>query len=169
MRDGRRDALTERVTACVATGGLGEAAAWQLQNSSPIVSASSLLRDASSMQILRSKEAGADSIALIGSVVSEAVRLCDAGEKVDPVELVRWARAKHRGQPLPKLVDIVAALPHSHKQKLAPVFQTKPVRTASGVCCITCGHPLPPPPLTFACRSRSSPSCASRIAARTSP
>jgi elongator complex protein 3 len=87
------------------------------------------------MQILRSKDAmpAADNMALIGTVVSEAIRLCDSGEHVDPVELIRQARAKHRGQPMPKLVDIVAALPYSHKKKLAPVFQTKPVRTASGV------------------------------------
>ena len=34
---------------------------------------------------------------------------------------------------IPKLVDLVSAVPESYKAKLLPVLKTKPVRTASGI------------------------------------
>lgn len=34
---------------------------------------------------------------------------------------------------IPKLVDLVAAVPENYKEKLLPVLKTKPVRTASGI------------------------------------
>lgn len=34
---------------------------------------------------------------------------------------------------IPKLVDLVSAVPESYKEKLLPVLKTKPVRTASGI------------------------------------
>ncbi|KAI9220229.1 elongator complex protein 3 [Blastocladiella britannica] len=44
----------------------------------------------------------------------------------------KWARAyKLGGQP--RLVDILAAIPHQHRAQLVPRLRAKPVRTASGV------------------------------------
>lgn len=34
---------------------------------------------------------------------------------------------------IPKLVDIIAAVPHEYKSKLLPYIKAKPIRTASGV------------------------------------
>ncbi len=34
---------------------------------------------------------------------------------------------------IPKLVDLVQALPEAYKPKLMPILRTKPVRTASGI------------------------------------
>jgi elongator complex protein 3 len=34
---------------------------------------------------------------------------------------------------MPKIVDILAALPESHKDKLTPFLKGKPIRTASGI------------------------------------
>ncbi len=34
---------------------------------------------------------------------------------------------------IPKLVDLVQAIPESYKDKLMPLLKTKPVRTASGI------------------------------------
>lgn len=36
-------------------------------------------------------------------------------------------------QSIPKLVDLVSALPENYKDKLLPYLKTKPVRTASGI------------------------------------
>ncbi len=41
--------------------------------------------------------------------------------------------AKNKLARMPKIVDILAALPESHKDTLAPFLKAKPVRTASGV------------------------------------
>jgi elongator complex protein 3 len=40
---------------------------------------------------------------------------------------------KHKLPHLPKLVDIIAAVPEEYKSKLLPYIKAKPVRTASGV------------------------------------
>lgn len=34
---------------------------------------------------------------------------------------------------MPKLVDIISAIPESYKKKLLPILKAKPVRTASGI------------------------------------
>ena len=41
--------------------------------------------------------------------------------------------AKYKMKGMPKIVDILAALPESHKDKLTPFLKGKPVRTASGI------------------------------------
>ena len=40
---------------------------------------------------------------------------------------------KHKLSYIPKLVDIIAAVPEAYKSKLLPYITAKPVRTASGV------------------------------------
>ena len=34
---------------------------------------------------------------------------------------------------MPKLVDIISAIPENYKKKLLPILKAKPVRTASGI------------------------------------
>ena len=41
--------------------------------------------------------------------------------------------AKYGLETSPRLVDIIAAVPHDHKKTLLPKLKAKPVRTASGV------------------------------------
>ena len=41
--------------------------------------------------------------------------------------------AKHGLHAIPKLIEIIAALPEQHRERLAPFLRTKPVRSASGV------------------------------------
>jgi elongator complex protein 3 len=43
------------------------------------------------------------------------------------------ASAKYGLSLQPRLVDIIAAIPESHKKMLLPKIKAKPVRTASGV------------------------------------
>ena len=44
---------------------------------------------------------------------------------------------KYRLGQLPRLVDIIAAVPEDLKDVLIPKLKAKPVRTASGVSCYT--------------------------------
>ena len=41
--------------------------------------------------------------------------------------------AKHGLSTIPKLIEIIAALPEAQRDRLAPFLRTKPVRSASGV------------------------------------
>ncbi len=41
--------------------------------------------------------------------------------------------AKHGLGTIPKLIEVIAALPEQHRDRLAPFLRTKPVRSASGV------------------------------------
>jgi elongator complex protein 3 len=41
--------------------------------------------------------------------------------------------AKNKLKGMPKIVDILAALPETHRSKLTPILKGKPVRTASGI------------------------------------
>ena len=41
--------------------------------------------------------------------------------------------AQNKLAKMPKIVDILAALPESHKDKLTPFLKGKPIRTASGI------------------------------------
>ena len=88
------------------------------------------------MITLRNSEAEVSNVSLIGSIIREAIRIYDGdggGDGINVEEIIREARLQHPGTANPKLVDLVAAIPHSHKKKLAPYFQTKPIRSASGV------------------------------------
>ena len=40
---------------------------------------------------------------------------------------------KHKMDGIPKLVDLISAIPENYKQRLLPILKAKPVRTASGV------------------------------------
>jgi len=40
---------------------------------------------------------------------------------------------KYKIRGIPKITDVIAALPRSHRKKLLPYLKAKPVRTASGV------------------------------------
>jgi elongator complex protein 3 len=68
--------------------------------------------------------------------INEIIRLYEKGENLDVHDIkkmmARIAR-KHNLGGIPKLVDIVSALPDNYKSRLLPILKTKPVRTASGI------------------------------------
>lgn len=71
--------------------------------------------------------------AAIADIVADLMRIT-AGDKKPSLPSLKAAAAKrHKLHDYPKQVDILAAIPPSHRQKLAPYLQTKPVRTASGI------------------------------------
>ena len=69
----------------------------------------------------------------IADIVSELIRLTEAGEKPSLSSLKQSAAKRHRLQDYPKQVEIIAAVPASHRAALAPVLKAKPVRSASGI------------------------------------
>lgn len=74
-------------------------------------------------------------------VCSEIVRrLLDAhdnGEDVNLNALKASVARKHGSKMVPRLVDIISAVPHEVKDILLPKLRAKPVRTASGVCSLS--------------------------------
>lgn len=72
-------------------------------------------------------------IKTISEIVANLVQAYDRGEQINLTKLKIAVSAKHKMQRMPKIVDILSALPDSHKDLLAPFLKAKPVRTASGV------------------------------------
>jgi elongator complex protein 3 len=72
-------------------------------------------------------------IKTISEIVRELIQAYDRGEKINLTKLKTKVAAKNKMKGMPKIVDILAALPDSHKDKLTPFLKGKPVRTASGI------------------------------------
>jgi elongator complex protein 3 len=69
----------------------------------------------------------------ISEIVSLLVKGYDRGEQINLTKLKKRVAAKFKTNGMPKIVDILAALPETHKDKLTPFLKGKPIRTASGV------------------------------------
>ena len=69
----------------------------------------------------------------IAEIVSGLVKAYDAQIPINLSKIKQDMAKKHRLGSIPKLVDIIAALPEDYKDKLLPYIKAKPVRTASGV------------------------------------
>lgn len=72
-------------------------------------------------------------IKTISEIVNLLVAAFDRGEPINLSKLKTKVASQNKLHKLPKIVDILAALPESHKDKLMPILKGKPVRTASGV------------------------------------
>jgi elongator complex protein 3 len=72
-------------------------------------------------------------IKVISEIVNQLVVAYDRGEQINLTKLKNQVSAKNKLARMPKIVDILAALPETHKDLLAPYLKAKPVRTASGV------------------------------------
>jgi hypothetical protein len=69
----------------------------------------------------------------VSHVVAELIKAYDAGDTLNLSKLKGTAAKKYKVQGIPRLADILQALPIGYRAKLWPFLQTKPVRTASGV------------------------------------
>ena len=69
----------------------------------------------------------------IAEVVSSLVKAYDAQIPINLSKIKADMAKKHKLGSIPKLVDIIAALPDDYKDKILPYIKAKPVRTASGV------------------------------------
>jgi len=80
-----------------------------------------------------SAEINALTIKTISEIVNQLIAAYDRGEQINLTKLKQKIAAQMKLPRMPKIVDILAALPESHKDKLAPFLKAKPIRTASGV------------------------------------
>lgn len=69
----------------------------------------------------------------VSQVVTELIQAYDAGESLNFTKVKGLAAKKYKLTGIPKVADILQALPITYRSKLWPYLQTKPVRTASGV------------------------------------
>ena len=69
----------------------------------------------------------------IGDIINELIVAQEEGRDVQLNKLKTRLSAKYGLETSPRLVDIIAAVPHDHKKTLLPKLKAKPVRTASGV------------------------------------
>jgi elongator complex protein 3 len=68
--------------------------------------------------------------------VNEIIRRYDKGDFLNVEIIKRFMQkicSKHGLPSIPKLVDLISAMPENYKSKLLPVLKAKPVRTASGI------------------------------------
>lgn len=69
----------------------------------------------------------------VSHVVSELVAAYDDGSSLNFTKLKNDASKKYKLGGVPRVSDIIAGLPVTHRSKLLPFLKQKPVRTASGV------------------------------------
>lgn len=69
----------------------------------------------------------------ISHCVTALMKAYDSGATLNLSRLKSQAAKKYKLQGIPRLSDILAAIPISHRNQLLPFLKSKPVRTASGV------------------------------------
>ena len=66
-------------------------------------------------------------------IATELIKAHNAGESVSLNELRNKFSKKYGYSGVPRLVDIISAIPDEYKKDLLPKLKARPVRTASGV------------------------------------
>ena len=82
------------------------------------------------------EETGEVAVARLGAcaeIVGRIVAALESGGKVELELYKREASSKYKLGRMPKLVELIAAVPAEHKARVTPLLKAKPVRTASGV------------------------------------
>jgi hypothetical protein len=69
----------------------------------------------------------------IAEVINALIKAFEAQVPINLSKIKGEISKKHKLSYIPKLVDIIAAVPEAYKSKLLPYIKAKPVRTASGV------------------------------------
>eukprot|EP00037_Helgoeca_nana_P019771 m.193992 g.193992 ORF g.193992 m.193992 type:complete len:561 (+) comp24994_c0_seq2:3632-5314(+) len=69
----------------------------------------------------------------ISEIVTELVKATDNKVDINLTRLKSDVSKKYGLKSQPRLTDILAAIPHSHRQALLPKLKCKPIRTASGI------------------------------------
>ena len=72
-------------------------------------------------------------ILCVAEVVNNLIKAYEAQIPINLSKIKHELARKHKLSLIPKLVDIIAAVPEDYKSKLLPYIKAKPVRTASGV------------------------------------
>ncbi|KAI3630879.1 hypothetical protein MIR68_003810 [Amoeboaphelidium protococcarum] len=66
-------------------------------------------------------------------IVAELIKRVNAGQNINLNDVKKQAALKNRAPSVPRLVDIIAAIPEKYKPKLLPLLRAKPIRSASGI------------------------------------
>lgn len=66
-------------------------------------------------------------------IINKVIALYEAGKKIEMHKIKSQVAAKLGIGRIPKLVDVIAAIPEKYKERLTPILKAKPVRTASGI------------------------------------
>lgn len=74
-------------------------------------------------------------VLVIGEIIQECLKSHHEQKDVNLNRLKQKVASKYGIDTAPRLVDIIAAVPHDAKKILLPKLKAKPVRTASGVSC----------------------------------
>lgn len=74
-------------------------------------------------------------VLVVGEIIQELLKSHDEQKDVNLNRLKQRVSSKYGMESSPRLVDIIAAVPHEAKKFLLPKLKAKPVRTASGVSC----------------------------------
>eukprot|EP00171_Calliarthron_tuberculosum_P016276 IDg16276t1 len=69
----------------------------------------------------------------IGDIVAQLIRAQESGEKIQLNKIKKEVSRRHGLHEFPKQVDILSAVPATHRASLAPLLRAKPIRTASGI------------------------------------
>ena len=69
-------------------------------------------------------------------IAAELIKAHDANQAVSLNELRAKMSKKYGYGGVPRLVDIISAIPDDYKKALLPKLKARPIRTASGVCAI---------------------------------
>lgn len=72
-------------------------------------------------------------VIVIGEIIQELIKSHEEGKDVNLNRMKSKISAKYCLESSPRLVDIIAAVPHEAKKFLLPKLKAKPIRTASGV------------------------------------
>lgn len=72
-------------------------------------------------------------VIVIGEIIQECLKAHENGQVVNLNRMKTRLSSKYGLDTSPRLVDIIAAVPHESKKILLPVLKAKPVRTASGI------------------------------------
>jgi elongator complex protein 3 len=67
-------------------------------------------------------------------IAAELIKAHDANQTVSLNELRAKMSKKYGYGGVPRLVDIISAIPDDYKKALLPKLKARPIRTASGVC-----------------------------------
>lgn len=69
----------------------------------------------------------------VTEIVNSVIKAYEAQVPINLSKIKSEISRKHKLSFIPKLVDIIAAVPENYKAKILPYIKAKPVRTASGV------------------------------------
>ena len=72
-------------------------------------------------------------IKTIAEIVNHLITSYEKGEHINLTKLKNHISRKYKLAKMPKLTDIISALPDTFRDKLTPYLKAKPVRTASGI------------------------------------